>query len=116
MINAAGSVEGRKFQLVVTGVYYGFWNPKGETKTLQMFVQEWFKALAPSWWGPAKESEETSRASSNEAKGLGFYYGAVYVELRPTFPQAELVQKVHLRRRLRGRSFFARVLEQLIFR
>lgn len=99
--------------LNVEGFYFGFWSSKSEREILKKAVQTWYKVLAPSWWDVARASEEETSVFSHEAKGLGFYNGAIlitiYVDERPIVVE-HLAEKIHLRHRLAGRSFFERTL------
>jgi hypothetical protein len=80
-------------------------------------VQEWYKLLAPSWWDVAQEGEEEVTVLPYEARGIGFYYGHILVTInKDDTPVVEekLVEKIHLRRRLRGRSFFSHIIQLFV--
>lgn len=79
---------------------FTFYEPKPENKALvKTETEDTLWHYAPKW-AKLQASEETSRVTAYESKGIGFYYIHVLVDDR-------LKVKTHARSRLFGQTIFS---------
>lgn len=105
IIDGGGSFHGKPYRVTVHSLFFSFSRDEELTDIAKEAARVVYNRVVPDWWirtvGEGWEVVEPS-----EAKGIGFYYLHVLVS-------DEVVEKVHLRHRLRRVSFFHLALRAL---